>query len=191
MSYLGNMTSFARMALLAALISAFAGSVQARQNDARLSALFNTLENTGSYLDGKNAESNIWQIWLETGSDTADYMVLLGMQYLHQGRLQDALNAFTSITRMDPEYAEGWNKRATVLFLMGELEYSIVDIRKTLSLEPRHFGALAGLGQIFEKQEKLEDAIDAFERAAKINPHMPGVNQRLKLLKKQLDDQNI
>lgn len=191
MTYFDGMKRLLSIVLYATVTLAFAGIVQARQNDVRLIPLFDTLGNTTSYLDGKKAEGDIWQIWLETGSDTSDYLVIIGMQYVQQGRFQEALKTFTSITKMDPDYAEGWNKRATVLFLMGELEYSILDIYKTLDLEPRHFGALAGLGQIYDKQDKLKDAIGAFEQAAKINPHMTGVNLRLKQLRKQLDDQNI
>lgn len=179
------------LTLLPFVIFSFSSVAQARQDDARLTALFETLETADTLEAGLSAERDIWRIWLQTGSDTTDYLILAGIQMMQQGRFDDALRAFTSVTEMDPEFAEGWNKRATVLFLMGELEFSIVDIYRTLSLEPRHFGALAGLGQIFERQEKLEHAINAFERAARINPHMPGVNQRLEQLKKQLRDQNI
>lgn len=182
---------FSWLILLPALLFGPASTAQARQDDARLGGLFSILETAETYEAGKSAEGDIWRIWLETGSDTTDYLLVLGMQFMQRGRFDDALRTFTSVTEMDPDFAEGWNKRATVLFLMGEYEYSIVDIYRTLSLEPRHFGALAGLGQIFERQEKLENAVTAFERAARINPHMRSVHARIELLKKRLKDKNI
>ncbi|MEH6527988.1 MAG: hypothetical protein V7723_18115 [Sneathiella sp.] len=163
----------------------------ARQDDPRLDELFSALSETDNYNEGKVIERSIWTIWLTSGSDTIDFLMAQGMNYMNQGALAKSLTLFTSIIKIDPEYSEAWNKRATVLFLMGEFDASVEDIGRTLELEPRHFGALSGLGQIFDRQDINRGAISAFQKAVNINPHMPGVKERMKQLKKEQDDKKI
>jgi tetratricopeptide (TPR) repeat protein len=169
----------------------WAGTAMARQDDPRLDELFISLSETEDYRKGKSIESDIWNIWLESGSDTIDFLMVQGMSYMGQGALGKALTLFTSVIKIDPDYSEAWNKRATVLFLMGEYNASVEDIGRTLELEPRHFGALAGLGQIFDRQKSESGALSAFEKAVTLNPHMLSVKERVKQLQKQIDDKNI
>ncbi|MEH6545856.1 MAG: tetratricopeptide repeat protein [Sneathiella sp.] len=163
----------------------------ARQDDPRLDELFSALSETDNYNEGKVIERSIWTIWLTSGSDTIDFLMAQGMNYMSQGALAKSLTLFTSIIKIDPEYSEAWNKRATVLFLMGEFDASVEDIGRTLELEPRHFGALSGLGQIFDRQDIDAGAISAYQKAVALNPHMPGVKERMKQLKKEQDDKKI
>ncbi len=100
----------------------------------------------------------------------------------------EALARFNEVIEKDPEFAEGWNRRATLYFLMGDYEASIADIQSTLALEPRHFGALSGLGLVNIQLERFGAAIEAFEEALKVNPHMPGAKQNIKLLRRRGQD---
>jgi len=90
-----------------------------------------------------------------------------------------------------PDFAEAWNKRATVYFLIDDYAASIADIRQTLALEPRHFGALAGLGMIFQAMDRKNDAIQVFERALEINPQLDKVREALEELKKETAGDDI
>lgn len=157
-----------------------AGSIaHARQDDPKLDALFADLAAAESPADARRLEQQIWQIWLTSGSDTVDFLMQQGLRYMDYGDLARALTIFTVVTRIDPSYSEGWNKRATVLFFIGEYESSMEDITRVLELEPRHFGALSGLGQIFELREREAGALSAYEKALAVNPHLEGVKARV------------
>lgn len=192
MLYIRNMRNILHsLAIVSAIAIFWTSPAQARQDDPRLTVLFTELSGTESYNRGKGIEQDIWGIWLESGSDTVDLLMVQGMNYMSRGALGKALTLFTSVIKIDPEYAEGWNKRATVLFLMGEYSASVEDIGRTLELEPRHFGALAGLGQIYDRLESNNSAMSAFEKAVTINPHMSMVKKRLKQLQKEINDKKI
>ncbi|WP_373085409.1 tetratricopeptide repeat protein [Sneathiella sp.] len=163
----------------------------ARQDDPRLDELFSALTDTNDTPEAKVIEGSIWKIWLTSGSDTVDFMMLQGINYMSEGRFDKALILFSTVIKIDPEFSEAWNKRATVLFLLGDFDKSIEDIGHTLELEPRHFGALAGLGQIYDLQHNQRNALLAYEKAMAINPHLPGVKIRLKQLQTERDKKNI
>ena len=120
---------------------------QANQNDARLPGLFDQLREARSTMDAAQVEQAIWQVWLLSGNLTADAHVHRGLQALSDGRNEDALVDFTKATEAQADFAEAWNKRATVNYLLGRYDGPF-SIFKTLELEPRHFGALSGLGLI-------------------------------------------
>ena len=96
---------------------------------------------------------------------------------------ETALIAFNEIISKLPSYAEVWNKRATLFYLAGEHELSIADIKKTLALEPRHFGAISGLGLVYMAVGREREALDAFERALEIHPHMKGAKTHIRELR--------
>ena len=169
-----------------------AGSLaHARQDDPKLDELFSRLAETQNSAEAKSIEQRIWQIWLTSGSDTIDFLMLQGVSYMGRGELAKALTLFTTVVKVDPGYSEGWNKRATVLFLIGEYDSSMEDIAKVLELEPRHFGALSGLGQIFELREREAGALSAYEKAVTLNPHLEGVKIRLDRLILERDKKRI
>ncbi len=109
-----------------------------------------------------------------------------GIVAMNSRDYSSALEAFNAVIREAPDFAEGWNKRATLYWLMGELQKSIDDIERTLALEPRHFGALSGLGMIRKKQERPAEAIQAYKRALEIYPTMPNATDQIKALEEQL-----
>ncbi len=163
----------------------------ARQDDPKLDELFTELAETEDPTKAKMIEGSIWKIWLTSGSDTVDFLMLQGISYMSRGEFAKALSIFTTVIKVDPEFSEGWNKRATVLFLVGEYDSSIEDIGRTLELEPRHFGALSGLGQIYDIRDSEAGALSAYEKAVDINPHMKGVKARLEQLQIERDKKNI
>jgi tetratricopeptide (TPR) repeat protein len=128
---------------------------------------------------------------MQSGSATVDLLLNRGTKAMGDGDYPTALQLFTSVVELDPKFSEGWNKRATLFFLMGALDRSLADVDKTLALEPRHFGALAGLGMINTQLGKDREALDAFEKAVLVNPHLESVNPEISRLKKKLDGSRI
>ncbi|MCF8468846.1 MAG: tetratricopeptide repeat protein [Sneathiella sp.] len=167
------------------------GAAFARQDDPQLDELFDALVTVQDDGEAQVIQSSIWKIWLTSGSDTVDYLMLQGMNYMSQGQFDKAIALFSTVIKIDPEFSEGWNKRATVLFLVGEFDSSIEDIGRTLELEPRHFGALAGLGQIYELQKSNDNAISAYEKAIAVNPHLSGVKAHIQQLQIERDKKKI
>jgi len=160
----------------------------ANQNDTRLDSLFSQLQITGSEQKARTIEKFIWKIWRESGDESVDQLMVDGVKAMGGGNYEGALIAFNSIVKGAPNFAEGWNKRATLYWLMGDFEKSVEDINRTLALEPRHFGALSGLAMIRESQERPLDALQAFERALEIYPAMPNAAERIRKLNRQLGE---
>jgi tetratricopeptide (TPR) repeat protein len=175
------------MRVLALLLAAilFAGSAHATQTDPALEQLFARLQATRDAGEGEALQGAIWKAWTVTEDKEAARMMAIGIIAMGQDRLDDALSTFDALVDAAPDFAEAWNKRATVHYLMGNLDASVADIEKTLALEPRHFGALSGLGLIYQEVEKWDAALRAFEAALKVNPHMPTVRANIEVLKQK------
>ncbi len=171
-----------------ALAIAIATPASARQDDARLDKLFETLQTTTNEREAQVVEARIWALWLQSGRADIDDLLARGGEAMNRRNFGEALARFNEVMEKDPEFAEGWNRRATLYFLMGDYEASIADIQSTLALEPRHFGALSGLGLVNIRLERFGAAIEAFEEALKVNPHMPGAKQNIKLLRRRGQD---
>ena len=105
---------------------------------------------------------------------------------MSQARFPVALERFDRMVEQAPDFAEGWNKRATLHYLMGNFRASVLDIQRTLDLEPRHFGALSGLGLIYDAVDQPAAALRSFEAAFAINPHLRSIEQRIIELRRQL-----
>jgi len=179
-------TMFRKLAtflLLAGLILSVPQAATARQDDPKLGELFDLLYDAEHPSEIGALTHLIWQIWSKSGSETTDYLFKAGVRAMAQGDLAKALKRFSAIIEIDPEFAEAWNKRATVSFMMGDYKASVLDVQKTVSLEPRHFGAWSGLGMIYMRLEYHELALKAFRRALKANPHLPGAREQIIELK--------
>ena len=172
--------------ILSGLLLSLATSAWGDQQDQRLNLAFAQLAKASSPQGVRVLESRIWQIWLEHPQPRINEMMRWGVEALNTQDYPTALKLFDSLVEAAPEFAEGWNKRATVRFLVGNYEGSIEDIRKTLALEPRHFGALSGLGMIHTNQERWFAAMAAFEQALRIHPHLIGVRHTINKLQQQL-----
>jgi tetratricopeptide (TPR) repeat protein len=170
---------------LAIVLAAGVVPASADQDDPRLGALFATLK-SASDAEAKTAEATIWGIWSESGDPDIDALMEQGMAALATGDPDDARTAFDQVVKQDSSFAEGWNKRATAEFELGDFTASVVDIEHTLELEPRHFGALSGLGEIYLAIGKKPAALKAFEAALAIDPHLDGVKETVEKLKREL-----
>jgi tetratricopeptide (TPR) repeat protein len=175
-------------ALAAAILLAALAPAAADQKDSRLDPLFEQLKASAAPHEAQILEAQIWLIWTDAKDGPTDTLMQLGLGAMQGGNLAGALELFDAVTVQKPDFAEGWNKRATVLYMLGAFERSAEDVDKVLALEPRHFGALAGLGLIDTELNKTDEAIDAFERALQVHPHLTGVKQRLEMLKKKKRD---
>lgn len=185
----GRPTAAAVIALL--LISLPICRTEADQNDPRLDALFAQLQEAGSGAVAEALDRRIWAIWLESGSAIVDLMMAEGLKAMAVGRNNAALEAFDAAVETAPDFAEGWNKRATVYFLLGDYETSRRDAEKTLELEPRHFGAMSGLGAISLAQDRPDEALGWFRRALEIHPHLEGVETKTRSLEEKVEGRSI
>ena len=156
--------------------------VLADQKDSRLNSLFDELFLSNDNMQASTILADIWDIWSIAENIEAQEIFDEGNNMMDRGSLEEAIALFTQVIDIKPDFAEGWNKRATVLFLKGELEASISDIQKTLELEPRHFGALDGLAEIYLIQDDLLGAAATYKRILEIIPTSKKSQDRLKLI---------
>ena len=170
------------MKRLIILIILFSNFAQADQKDERLIELFDKLFLSTNNMEASKLLFNIWDIWSIADNQETQIIFDEANQFMDVGELDNAIQLFTKVVKQSPEFAEGWNKRATVYFLKGELNKSISDIEKTLNLEPRHFGALDGLAEIYLMQDDLVGAAVIYRRILEIIPSSKKSQDRLKLI---------
>jgi len=135
------------------------------------------------------ASAAVWRIWSRSGDPAIDKLFARGLEQMQAADLEDALATFGTIVRKKPAFAEGWNKRATVLFLLGRHEESLKDCDQVLKRNPRHFGALSGAGQIHLQLGDAELALDFLRRALAVNPNLEGAAQTVPMLEELLRQQ--
>ncbi|MFQ5984514.1 MAG: tetratricopeptide repeat protein [Alphaproteobacteria bacterium] len=182
---------------LLSLALLLAPTVQAHQDDPRLGPLFERLQSTGDPGEAGAIQASIWRIWLESDDEKVNQLMKVGRRAMAIGDFDEADVAFTEMIKRAPDFAEGWNKRATLYYLMGlsgrlrYFEASIRDVERTLALEPRHFGALSGMGLIHTALEDEALALEWFERALGVNPHMPYIKERVRRLKEKIEGKPI
>jgi tetratricopeptide (TPR) repeat protein len=121
------------------------------------------------------AEQGLWLLWSRSGDAEIDRRMARGTDEMQAGRLADSVATFSEIIKRKPDFAEGWNRRATVYYLASEYEKSIADCDEVLKRNPQHFGALSGLGQIYFKLEDYARSLAWFRRALQVNPNLLGV----------------
>ena len=160
----------------------FAFSIKADQNDARLENLFEILSKTESDIQINEVTSSIWVIWHETNDPSIEEDFYRGLESMRVGDLIMSVAFFTRVIDKDPNFAEGWNKRATVYYMLGKFDASMMDIHETLKLEPRHFGAMDGMGLIFIHLEQFDKAIDIYDQMLKIFPNNSFTKQKKEML---------
>ena len=130
-----------------------------------------------------------WQIWSRSGDPAIDKLFARGMAQMESASLEDALATFSAIVKRKPAFAEGWNKRATVLFMLGRFDESLKDCDQVLKRNPKHFGALSGAGQIHLQLGHAEQALEFFRRALAVNPNLQGAAEIIPVLEELLRQQ--
>jgi tetratricopeptide (TPR) repeat protein len=134
------------------------------------------------------AEQGLWVLWSRSGDEAIDALMAKGVEEMEGGQIRKSIVTFSEVIRRKPAFAEGWNKRATALFLIGELKRSLTDCDEVLKRNPYHFGALAGYGQIYFQLEQYSKAIEYWKRALRVNPNMGGVEMSIKGTEQLLAD---
>ena len=165
-----NMRAIFKILLVSISLSFASKMVLADQNDPRLNNLFKKLNETENQDEIRDLISDIWNIWYEVDDPKVIEYFEKGIQAMNLRNYPLAIRFFNNLIEEDPNFAEGWNKRATVHFMMGNFDQSMQDIIKTLELEPRHFGALDGMGLIFIHQGQFQQAIDVYDKMLEIFP---------------------
>ena len=151
-------------------------------DDALLRDLFARLQKVESPEEARALEGRIWGRWMETGDATADNLLAQGTMAMSTGDYRVAVALFNAVIERKPDSSEAFNKRATLYFLVGDFEASVADIVRTLALEPRHFGALSGLGMIEAERKNYKAALEAYTRALAVDPHLQSVKDQVDLL---------
>jgi tetratricopeptide (TPR) repeat protein len=131
------------------------------------------------------AENAIWSIWMRSGDAGIDERTREGAELLHQERFEEALAIFEDVVRRRPDFAEGYNKRATALYYLGDYERSLADIAETLKRNATHFGALSGAGLCWMALGDPDAALPYFERALALNPNLGGIAEAVQQLKRR------
>jgi tetratricopeptide (TPR) repeat protein len=134
------------------------------------------------------AEQGLWLLWGRSGDPGVDALMARGVEAMQEGRHAQAVDLFSQVIREKPDFAEGWNKRATVRYLAGRYAESIADCDEVLKRNPRHFGALSGLGEIYLALERPAQALAWYRRALEVNPNLLGVEFRIKQLEERLGE---
>ena len=140
---------------------------------------------------GRAVEAEIVRRWHRSGSDTADLMFSWAMKAIEDKNFSLALDILDQVILVKPDFAEAWNKRATVHYMLDDYSSSLSDLREALAIEPRHFGALAGLGILLEASGRKERALTALRRALEINPQLEKVRKSLERLERETSGQSI
>ncbi len=156
-----------------------------------LDFLFEALKVAPDEASAKSVEERIWALWLITPSDTANLLMTRVKQAMDAEDLDLAIRLLDSIVEIRPDYAEAWNRRATAHYLKKDYGRSLADIRQALAREPRHFGAIAGLGMIMRDLGEDKRALDMFRRALEIHPHLPRIPSIVKSLAEKVDGRDI
>ena len=147
-------------------------NVVANETGIKLNKLFNDLLISNNKTSSE-IEQKIWKLWSTHPMDKElTLMLAKGSDAFNNNQFNEAIDIFTNVINLDPNWAEAWNKRATVLYMIGEYQKSQNDINKVLELENRHFGALAGQGLVNIKLKNYEKAIKSYKKALKIYPSM-------------------
>jgi tetratricopeptide (TPR) repeat protein len=156
-----------------------------------LDFLFGALKAAPDEASAKHVEARIWAIWLQTPSDTTALLMTRAKAAIDAQNIDVAIKLLDAVVKLNPNYIEGWNRRATLYYLKNDYARSIQDIEQVLAREPRHFGALAGLGMIMQDLGDEKRALDAFRKALAVNPHLEKVPELVKTLTEKVEGRDI
>ena len=170
----------------------FSSSLFANNNKEEFDKLFIQLKSALNYENSKKIENKIWNLWTTHPSQNRLTKLLSeGSLFMSKNKLEEAYDIFTKVIDKDPNWAEAWNKRATVLYLMGKYELSQSDINKVLQIEKRHFGALSGQGLVQTALNNYQKAINSYIEAHKVHPNMRSPLIMIEKLQLQIKKESI
>jgi tetratricopeptide (TPR) repeat protein len=175
---------FTLMLLFAFLIAPTLGA--AGQMDDRLNELFARLHVTEDPTEAQELENITWAIWKRSEMASINILIQQGEEAMNAGDFATALQTFNAKVKLEPDFAEGWNKRATIHYLIDNYAASVADVERTLALEPCHFGALSGLGLVYDTTNVKKKAFEACRSALEIYPNLFGVRLRIEQLSKDI-----
>ena len=156
-----------------------------------LDFLFGALKVAPDEASAKHVEARIWTLWMQTPSDTTALLMMRAKAAMDAQQMDVALKLLDAVVKLRPDYVEGWNRRATLYYLQNDYTHSLQDIEQVLVREPRHFGALAGLGMIMQDLGDEKRALDAFRKALALNPHLDKVPELVKTLTEKVEGRDI
>ena len=156
-----------------------------------LDTLFAALKIAPDAESAKAIESRIWALWMVSGSDTCNLLMGRVKSATDAKDYELAIKLLDAVIEIKPDYVEAWNRRATVYYLTSDYGHSLADIRQVLIREPRHFGALSGLGLILQDIGDDKDALDAYRKALAIDPHLESLPDVVKTLSEKVEGRDI
>ena len=157
----------------------------------RLDTLFSELKRERNEKAAERIAAHIWEEWGKSGSASVDLMMMWSKAAMDTQKFDVALDFLDQVVTLSPSFAEGWNRRATVHFMMQNYSKSMADINHTLLLEPRHFGALAGMAQIMKNTGRKQMALDAWQRVLDIYPMLRNAQSEVASLSEELSGEGI
>ncbi|MCY4401914.1 MAG: tetratricopeptide repeat protein [Candidatus Poribacteria bacterium] len=134
-------------------------------------------------------EAALWNIWSRSGDESVDEMLIVGKKYLADENLLEAVKQFSSVIEASPDFAEGYNQRAIVYYVMERWNNALEDCLQAIELNPHHFGAFAGMGHVYLRLGQIDKAVDAYRKALKINPNLVSIANTLRQLQHVLHEE--
>ena len=156
-----------------------------------LDFLFGALKVAPDEASARHVEARIWALWLQTPSDTTALLMMRAKAAMDAQQMDVAHKLLDAVVKLRPDYVEGWNRRATLYYLQNDYAHSLEDIEQVLVREPRHFGALAGLGMIMQDLGDEKRALDAFRKALAVDPYLEKVPELVKTLSEKVEGRDI
>ena len=156
-----------------------------------LDFLFGALKAAPDDVSAKHVEARIWAIWLQTPSDTAALLMARAKAAVEAQKIDVGIKLLDAVIKLRPDYIEAWNRRATLYYMQNDYGRSLADIQQVLVREPRHFGALAGLGMIMQDIGDEKRALDAYRKALAVNPHLDKIPDQVKSLTEKVEGRDI
>ena len=176
--------------ILKYVVAAFLAAAPVSADDAELEALFEGLKGADG-MAAAQIEGRIYEIWSQSGSPSMDLLLTRGRDALEEGDTVKAIRHFTALIDHAPDFAEGYNGRATAYFQLGRYGLSLEDIRQTLRLNPRHFAAMSGLALILEEIGRPDDALEAWREVEKLHPNREGLQDAIKRLEREVEGETL
>jgi tetratricopeptide (TPR) repeat protein len=166
-------------------------SIPKGERNRNIDFLFGALKAAPDDTSAKAVEDRIWAVWTGAGNETTNLLMARAKKAADDQDYDLAVRLLSSVIEIKPDFTEAWNRRATVYFLQKDYTNSMADIAKVLSREPRHFGALSGMGLIMQEVGDEKHALDAYRRALEVYPRLKGMEEKVKTLAEKVDGRNL